>query len=464
VVGVTVAGTFPSSAIAGLPVKMSGLHTTVVFPPAAAAGLRRLGVTRVTGRSVLSAAVADNAKAATALWPGHIRKPAPLAARGRVHLTFSGAAPSVTPSTPGMLTFTADELALSISRAASGAVNLASVDMTCTLAPGQDAKLAAVPVTAAATHPSHLGGGSRAKGRAAPGGGKVPPGCAKLLTPHPFPGQVLGCAHLLGYADVLKLQGAGLVGPAPSGTPPAAFLHVDSYGSDIGCVPKAPTIAKCLAHHGVIHVYTCSIAQLDYQKRLEFPPAEATFLNFGFVPVTAVLQLAETTWPASNPPVENRKCYTGFNMNKPVPLTSPVVTVFSDLNDSSTAGFPVLSISETYLTIHISQVRVNGVPLDVGSDCGTAEPVHAVLVGRGHNGPPPTGYTLDNGGPLTGNVTIPQFTHCGVGENIDALFDAGISGPGNFQLMTQGTLCTPQQSGKPGCPPTVPKPLRHVKS
>jgi len=239
---------------------------------------------------------------------------------------------------------------------------------------------------------------------------------------------------------------------------------VDTYGSDIGCVPPEPTITDCTKHGGVIHVFSCSVGQLDYNKQLQFPPAKATFLNFGFVPVTAVLTLSETTWPSSHPPVENPKCYRGFNMNQPVPLTSPIVTVFSDLNDSSTEGFPVLNISETYLTIHISQVEVNGVPLDVGPGCTTAQPVHAILTGKGHNGPPPTGYTLDNGGPLTGNVTIPQFTHCGVGENLDPLFDAGISGPGNFQLMTQGTLCTPKQSGKPGCPPTVPKPLRHVKS
>jgi len=212
----------------------------------------------------------------------------------------------------------------------------------------------------------------------------------------------------------------------------------------------------------VIHAYSCSVAQLDYRKQLAFPPAKVTFLNFQFVPVTAVMQLSETAWPRNHPPTENRKCFRGFSNFKPVPLKSPVVAVFTDLNDSAVAKFPVLNISETFLTIHISQVAVNGVPLNVGPDCGTTQPVHAVLTGRGHNGPPPTGYTLGTGGPLSGSVTIPKFTHCGIGENLDPLFNASISGPMNFQLMTQGTLCTPQQLGRPGCPPTVPKPRRHV--
>jgi hypothetical protein len=71
-----------------------------------------------------------------------------------------------------------------------------------------------------------------------------------------------------------------------------------------------------------------------------------------------------------------------------------------------------------------------------------------------------TGYTLPTGGPLTGEVTIPSFVNCGVGENLDPLLNASIAGPANFQLITQGTLCTPQELTL--CPPTIPKPLRHV--
>jgi hypothetical protein len=463
VVGVTVAGTFPSGAIAGLPVKVTGLRTTVVLPPRAAAGLRRLGVTRVTGRSVLSAAVADDATAVTALWPGQVRKPAPIPTRAPVHLTFSGAVAPVTPSAPGMLTFTAAGLALSVRQAASTALNLASADLTCALSPGQNARLAAVPVAAAATHPSRPGGRPHAKGPATSGGGGVPPGCGKKLIHGGTANPVLGCAYLVGYADVQKLKGSALVGPGPNGTPGGAQLNVDTYQANIGCIPPAKSIAECAKQHGTIYTFDCSVGQLDYHNLRQFPPVTATFLNFGFVPVTAELQLSETTWPSDNPPTENRKCYDSFNKYPPVPLTSPVVSVFTIAEGAP--PFTILNVGTTYLAIHISNISVNGVPLDPGPNCGIDQPMKTVLTGRGRNtSTGPVGYTISSGGPLTGTVTIPEFEHCGVGEDINPLLDASISGPANFQLITQGVLCTPHTSPPVGCPPNVPKPRRHAKS
>ena len=285
-------------------------------------------------------------------------------ASGRLQLTFSGPVPSVTASAPGLVTFTAAGFTLALiphkANALAGSPAPLPLMATCTLTSGRDARLAAVPVTPAPTRPGRSAGGRQRKGAPAPSGGGIPPGCAKRLIHGGTASPVLGCAHLLGYADVRKLQEAGLVGPAPGGTPPAAFLHVDTYGSDVGCVPKEPTIAACIKHHGVIHAYSCSVAQLDYRKQLAFPPAKVTFLNFQFVPVTGVMQLSETAWPRNHPPTENRKCFRGFSNFKPVPLKSPVVAVFTDLNDSAVAKFPVLNISETFLTIHISQVAVNG--------------------------------------------------------------------------------------------------------
>ena len=465
-VSVTVAGTFPTAAVPGRPIEPAGLRTLVAFSRSAVAGPRAPGAAMITGRDVLGVSSAEDAQAVSAQWPGRAGKAVPIAAGDRVHLTFSGAVPPVTASAPGTVTLTAAGLTLTLSllQADGTPASPPALLVACAPLPGKDTTLATVPVAAAAPArhaPAH--GGPGAKNPAAPGSaGGIPPGCAKRLIQGGTTNPVLGCAYLAGYADVQKLKEAALVGPGPHGVPPAALLHADTYASDIGCVPQEPTLAACIQHHGVIHVYSCTVGQLDYRKQLEFPPARATFLNFGFVPVTAMMQLSETTWPRNHPPTENRKCYTGFNKGIAVPLKSPVVTVFSDLNDSAAAKFPVLNISETYLTIHISQVAVNGVPLNVGPDCGTTKPVDAVLTGHGHNGPPPTGYTLDLGGPLTGNVTIPQFKHCGVGENLNPLFNSGIAGPMNFQLMTQGTLCTPQQSGKPGCPPTVPKPRHHV--
>jgi hypothetical protein len=458
-VSVTVAGTFPAAATVGQPIKPSRLHITVTFPRSAVAGPGGLGAAKVAGHDVLSATVADQSAVTTVHWPGRLPKPVHIPRAGRAHLAFAGPVPPVTPNRPGSVTFSAAAFTIDLHRASGGTVNLASVQATCTLSPGQEPKLATVPVTAAPA-PAHSPGvkrGRHAKGATIPNG-KVPHNCIKRIVKGGSSSPTLGCANLIGYADVEKLREAGLVGPAPSGTPPAAFLNVDTYASDTSCTPPEPTLAKCLAK-GTLWAYTCSVAQLNDHHLLDFPPARVTFLNFSFVPVTAVMTLSETAWPRNHPPAESRKCYQGYTKNRPVPLKSPIITILSKLQGNNTTTHPVFNTSETYLAIHISSVAVNGVPLNVGPDCGVSQPVRAVLRGRGTNSPY-SGYTLNLGGPLAGSVTIPKFTNCGVGENLDPLFDASISGPANFQLITQGTLCTPQSTSL--CPPSVPKPRRHV--
>jgi hypothetical protein len=447
-VSVTVAGTFPATATAGQPIKPSRLRTTVAFPRPAVAGL---GAAKVTGHDVLSATVADQTAVSTARWAGRLHKPVRIPRTGRAHLAFAGPVPPVTPEQPGTVTFSAAAFTVDLHRASGGAVNLASVQATCTLSPGQEPKLATVPVTAAPA-PAHSPGAKRgrhAKGSAPATGVRIPKGCGKRFIHGGIKSPLLGCAYLIGYADVNKLHEAALVGPAANGTAPAALLNVDTYGTDTSDV------------HGTLHLFNCTAAKLDYHQRLEFPPARTTFLTLGFAPVTAILHLAEAKWP--HQPVEDPRCYKGLLGNsKPAHLTSPLVSVLSDTNTNVNLGEPILNTGTTYLSIRVSQVAVNGVPLNVGPNCGVPGPVRAVLVGHGRDVPEPEGYTLAGGGPLTGRVTIPDFTRCGVGENLDPLLSAAISGPANFQLITQGVLCVPTQ-GHIGCPPKVPTPLRRVK-
>ncbi len=111
------------------------------------------------------------------------------------------------------------------------------------------------------------------------------------------------------------------------------------------------------------------------------------------------------------------------------------------------------------MAISLSNVDVNGVPLAVGPHCRPVSPVHLVLIAKGENTLPPKGYTVPTGGPLTGMLTIPPFTGCGVTENLDAVLTGSISGPHNFLKMTQGKLCAPAQPHGLTCPPPVPRPL-----
>src|SRR5215471_20022158 len=105
------------------------------------------------------------------------------------------------------------------------------------------------------------------------------------------------------------------------------------------------------------------------------------------------------------------------------------------------------------VSLRVYDVKVNGVPLNVGPHCQSAHSIVLKLIGSPNSIPP---YSIQGGGPLTGEITIPPFTGCGVGEDLNPLFTASISGPGNFDLMTQGPLCIVHPPILATCPPAVP--------
>jgi hypothetical protein len=240
---------------------------------------------------------------------------------------------------------------------------------------------------------------------------RLPKGCGHI--------KIIGtgtptCGYITGYADVAKLIGAALLQPPAPAKP--GLVNVDFAERDK--FKPGELIAD-------------STAELYYRGKHELPPVTATFLAFRFVPVTATLHITELT-------------------------RISIVSV----SGVSAPPFPITVTAATKISIHVTNVRVNGVPLNVGPNCRTAAPVKLVLVGHGENTLPPKGYTVPTGGPLSGNVTIPPFTGCGVTENLNPLFTGSISGRGNFVKQTQGKLCGPSQPAAWSCPPPPPKPLR----
>ncbi len=79
-----------------------------------------------------------------------------------------------------------------------------------------------------------------------------------------------GQAWLTGYANVTKLHGAALVSPA--------LADVVALTKEIVC-PQS--------------VIELSTEVPDFHGKPEFPPMRATFLAFGFVPVTATIQISQ---------------------------------------------------------------------------------------------------------------------------------------------------------------------------
>jgi hypothetical protein len=141
--------------------------------------------------------------------------------------------------------------------------------------------------------------------------------------------------------------------------------------------------------------------------------ARSTFLTFGFMPTTATLEMTQVGMG-------------GFDL---------------------TIGDGVLKVG-TDMSIRLQDVTVNGTPLEVGTHCRTARPAHIALTGGSDYKNPVLG------GSLLGTIHIPPFQGCGVGEDLDPLFTAAVSGSGNHVKMIQGRICSPPATNN--CPPQVP--------
>ncbi|WHT17525.1 hypothetical protein N8J89_30980 [Crossiella sp. CA-258035] len=82
--------------------------------------------------------------------------------------------------------------------------------------------------------------------------------------------------------------------------------------------------------------------------------------------------------------------------------------------------------------IKLRDIKVGGVPLDVGPNCKTVEPAVIDLV----SAPPPPPFLPTRPTPMSATYTIPPFGNCGVTEPLDSLLTGLISGPGNTLNLT----------------------------
>jgi hypothetical protein len=395
-VSAVIAVSLPATVAAGKPIDPTGLRVRTGLPPAAVSYLSKLGATMVSASESVTVIEASRQASGSARWATRTSASYPLQATGGLSLAVAGTASPVAASTPGIVTFSAADLVLTLvpRQAGGAATSPATVEADCAPASGTPARLASVTVTAA----------SKAAGPAKrPAKHKYPPGCGDIKV------QGSGtavCGYLTGYADVAKLYGAVRLGPV--------LVNVDfAY--------------KHAFKHGELIAY--SKGELDYHGKHELPPVRPTFLSFRFAPVTATLELIELS-PVS--------IVSASQLLPPYRLTVTATTT---------------------VAIHVSDVTVNGVALKVGARCRPEKPVTLKLIGLGENTLPPVGYTVPTGGPLTGFVTISPFVDCGVTENLDPLLTGTISGPGNYVKMTQGKLCSPTQPQNWTCPPPIRKPI-----
>src|SRR5487761_1077525 len=417
-VGVVVAATFPAAGTAGRPIQLSDAQVTVTLPRPAVADLTALHAATVSATTSLTVEVSQASRSAATTWAGLTAPGTPVPAKGALPLTAPGTAGPVTIAAPGDVTFSAAGLSLVLrpQQANGTATRPPVMRVPCTLSPGQDAALATVPITGPASKaPPGKATGSQSQR-------VVTKYCPKLLKPlkmnprfpyppYPHKGAFLDhspgvppyCVYATGFSDVKKLNAAALLGPALTNL--SAFLNsIFNY-----------------THN---YFQQDSVGELSYHNIREFPPTKATLLGFGFMPTSAMMQLSEIGT---------------INVVTVGPLTA--CPPFCPL-------LPTITTVSARVQLRLSNVAVNGAPLNVGPHCQTP-PFDVKLIGSSATKP---SYSFNTGGPLTATITIPPFTGCGVGENLDPLFSGVVSGPGNYILLTQGVVCE-QAQRIVGCPP-----------
>ena len=126
---------------------------------------------------------------------------------------------------------------------------------------------------------------------------------------------------------------------------------------------------------------------------LNLPPATGSFKELGLIPVTATVAFLQ------NGPTTGK-----------VDLNTGAVTTSSSI------------------TLQITSLSVSGLPVPVGPACESATPASVALASQ-------PGFSIVNGGTVSGTYTIPPFAHCGL---ITPVLNLTITGPGNTISLTLG--------------------------
>lgn len=389
-VAVRVQGTFPSNAVVGKPIQPGQITTTVTIPEAGIADVGEVATDSVVGTAQLTTAVTQNGKSNATKWSGLTSAPTAVPTEGNLPLSAKGTVPATKTAAAGDLSFSAGDLALTVSPSKADGSKLA---VNCSPAAQQTRVLATVPVSKP---------GSQQKPNVVPKAEpSVPPECGKWAGPPketPDGWIDSGCTYMTGFANVKKLNGATVLNDGTAAKP--ALINI---------VYAVPGVGDS---DGSIR-----------QKFVEPIRSRSTFLTFGFMPTTAVMEMIQQ-------PLAPGKDYGTYEV-----ATGNVVT------------------AHMKMLIRITSASANGASLSVGKRCETRVPADIVLKGKVKS-------VLEEG-VLEGELTIPSFHGCGTGgDDLSRLFTASVSGPGNLMRVSVGATCLP--AVPQGCPPVLPVPQRTV--
>ncbi|MGW3966201.1 DUF6801 domain-containing protein [Amycolatopsis sp. NPDC005003] len=152
-----------------------------------------------------------------------------------------------------------------------------------------------------------------------------------------------------------------------------------------------------------------------------FKPATASFLAFGFVPVSATVEFLPEDY-----------------------LNSKMIEVGGGLFTGDDGE--IWLSTQLFVMGRVSNVKVNGVPVDVGPDCVTKD--HIELHVSGHYDPFTTGHIKDP------NFKLPEFRDCGSGgQDLTPLLTGMSSGWGNEAKIDTYNLNGCTEPDHTNCPP-----------
>jgi hypothetical protein len=192
-------------------------------------------------------------------------------------------------------------------------------------------------------------------------------------------------------AGAVAALAAGGVLAATAGPASASTTVKVTYKVTGSTYLKAPNFTLSLGPGRLVSRVNLKTGKLT--ARLSMPNATGSFTQLGIIPVTATTQL---------------------------------------INDGPTTGKLNLNTGKvrttSKITMRIVSLTVAGVPISVGNSCETKTPVVVGLASQ-------KGFSVLQGGNLSGSYTIPKFSGCGLAQ---ILINLTIPGSGNTITLTLG--------------------------
>jgi hypothetical protein len=425
---VSIAGTAPRSAVAGKPLSIGKVSVGVALPaalakeiaakevaPAAtpvASGMEGMDTrTPVTADARLFVTTSQGGEAFGAQWPAFRVAGAGEPGAGRtLDLRGTLAAPSVSPTVAGPVTWSAAGLVLTLHPATGSPLALTCVPKSAvrlgTVDVGGPAAATAAPEPGAATPAATADEPATCEA--------IPPPEDPATAFNPDPGVSLDAPDLPENPDVAPQYSTGRANCSRL----SGFVNMKKVGAAAPIGAETRIRLPYVVYNDRTNNY---IQQRGVAQALAVD-SRVSILGFGFMPTTVSTQVRQAPGPASAG--NSLGNFRGDLWNQ---ISLPTTA-------ENTAWV------RTYVDVKAKDALVNGTPINLGPNC-TAKPVLLKMssyLGDDHIGK----SVFTNGGTYTAaNLTIPSFTGCGVGEDLSPLLTATAAGSGNYVSLESGKWC-----------------------